>query len=214
LLVDAAQSAPHQPLNVAELEADFLVFSGHKMLGPTGVGVLYIKQELHDVMVPYRFGGGMTHAVCLERSTWAQAPHKFEAGTQPIAQALGCVEAIKYLTERLDFASLRAYEASLIARAIDGLSQFEQVRILGPIEQLKQTGHLVSCVIDGIHPHDVAAFLDQQDVAVAVRAGQQCAQPLHTALVIPASIRVSVYLYTTADDIDLFIGYIARLLTK
>lgn len=214
VLVDAAQSAPHQPIDVLKLGADFLAFSGHKMLGPTGIGVLYIKQELYDRMVPHKFGGGMAHAVCLERSTWASAPHKFEAGTQPIAQALGLAQAIKYLTERLDFTSLCAYEAGLITHAIDGLSRFEQVRILGPVEQLKQTGHLVSCVIDGIHPHDVAAFLDQQDVAVAVRAGQQCAQPLHTALVIPASIRVSVYLYTTADDIDLFIGYIARLLTK
>ena len=194
--------------------ADFVVFSGHKMVGPTGIGVLYARQEIQDEMAPSIFGGGMAHMVCVEQSTWARVPHSFEAGTPPIAQAIGLAHAVLYLTQQVDFASLRMYEAQLIAQAIDGLACFDRVRILGPVKQLKQNGHVVSFVVDGIHPHDVAAFLDQQEVAVAVRAGQQCAQPLHAVLSIPASIRVSVYLYTLSEDIELFIGYITKLLKK
>ena len=211
VLVDAAQSAPHRKLNVHDMGADFLVFSGHKMLGPTGVGILYIKQSLEAEVPPYQFGGGMVSNVCREESVWTKAPHKFEAGTPPIAQAVGLGAAVEYLVNNVNFDALQKHEASLCGRVIDGLQEIDGIKLLGPCEQLKREGHLVSFVVKNMHAHDVAAFLDGAEISVAVRAGQHCAQPLHAILGIPASVRVSFYLYNTLDEVELFIDKMKKL---
>lgn len=209
VLIDAAQSVSHQKINVHELDCDFLVFSGHKLLGPTGIGVLYIKKALHDQVSPYEVGGGMVENVDCEHATWRSAPHKFEAGTPPIAQAIGLGTAIDYINTHIDFAELQRYEAQLCARLIDGLSQFAQVKILGPIEELKKTGHLVSFLVDNSHSHDVAAFLDSR--GISVRAGHHCAQPFAKKLGYDASVRVSFYFYNTIEDVDRIVEAIKEL---
>jgi cysteine desulfurase/selenocysteine lyase len=200
MLIDAAQSVPHQRINVQQLGCDFLAFSGHKMLAPTGVGILYIKKELHNAVEPYQFGGGMVFNVGWQESTWAQAPQKFEAGTPPIAQVIGLGAAIDYLEKQVDFDALQRHEAQLCAQLIDGLQKIAHIRILGPIDELRQQGHLVSFVVDGVHAHDVAAYLDQQ--GVAVRAGHHCAQPLAQKLGYDTSVRASFYLYNSAQDVQ------------
>ena len=210
VLIDAAQSAPHQKIDVKQLECDFLAFSGHKMLGPTGIGVLYIKKELHDHIPPYQYGGGMIYETDYQTATWQKAPHKFEAGTPPIAQAIGLGAAIDYLHEYVDFGALQKHEAQLCAQLIDGLSENKKVRILGPVDQLKNHGHLVSFIIDGMHAHDVAMHLS--NYGICVRAGNHCAQPLAKNLGITASVRVSFYIYNTAKEVENFLKAI-RLLT-
>lgn len=144
VLIDAAQSVPHQKINVHVLGCDFLVFSGHKLLGPTGIGVLYIRKELHAQLPPYEVGGGMVEDVDCAHAIWAPAPQKFEAGTPPIAQAIGLGAAIDYLATNVNFDDLVVYEAQLCARLIEGLSAIKAVRILGPLAELKQKGHVVS----------------------------------------------------------------------
>ena len=206
ILIDAAQSIAHQKINVHEMDCDFLVFSGHKVLGPTGIGVLYIKKELHDALPPYEVGGGMVNDVTRDTAIWTSAPHKFEAGTPPIAQAIGLGVAIDYLQRNIDFDDLQKYEAQLCERLIEGLSQFKQIKLLGPIAQLKQKGHVVSFFIDGHHSHDVAAFLDSR--GVSVRAGHHCAQPFAKKLGYEASVRVSFYFYNTFEDVDRIIAAI------
>jgi len=208
ILIDAAQSVPHQNIHVHELDCDFLVFSGHKMFGPTGVGVLYIKQQLHDHIEPYQFGGGMVFEVDWHTSTWARSPQKFEAGTPPVAQAIALGVAINYL-QSLDLKKLQQHEAALCTRLIDGLQQIPGTQILGSIEQLKQQGHLVSFVKENIHAHDVAAYMDQY--GIAVRAGHHCAQPLAKKLSIEGSTRVSFYAYNTIDEVDLFLSILKSL---
>lgn len=200
VLIDAAQSVPHQKVDVHELGCDFLVFSGHKLLAPTGVGVLYIKKALHDDVVPYEVGGGMVENVDYTSATWAPAPHKFEAGTPPIAQVIGLGAAIDYLQSYVDFDQLMEYEARLCAQLIDGLSAMKQIKILGPLSELKQKGHIVSFLVDGIHSHDVAAFLNSR--GITVRAGHHCAQPFAKKLGYDASVRVSFYFYNTPEDVE------------
>lgn len=200
ILIDAAQSVAHQKINVHELNCDFLVFSGHKILGPTGIGVLYIKKELHEMISPYEVGGGMVEDVTIDYATWKSAPHKFEAGTPSIAQAIGLDAAIDYLETHIDFQQLQKYEAQLCSQLIDGLSQFKKIKILGPIAQLKQKGHMVSFIIENIHSHDVAAFLNSR--GISVRAGHHCAQPFAKKLGYDASVRVSFYFYNTPEDVD------------
>jgi len=210
VLIDAAQSVPHQKINVHELDCDFLVFSGHKLLGPTGIGVLYIKKELHADLPPYEVGGGMVEDVSCEDATWRNAPYKFEAGTPPIAQAIGLGAAIDYLEHNIDFGALISYEAALCAQLIDGLSKIRQVKLLGPIEELKKKGHLVSFLVSGYHSHDVAALLDSR--GISVRAGHHCAQPFAKKLGYDASVRVSFYFYNTIEDVDQVIKAIEELL--
>ena len=210
VLIDAAQSVAHQKINVHQLNGDFLVFSGHKLLGPTGIGVLYIKKELHHVLPPYEVGGGMVEDVSCDDATWRTAPYKFEAGTPPIAQAIGLGTAIDYIQEHIDFNELQKYEAQLCSRLIDGLSQFSQIRILGPISELKEKGHLVSFLVNGIHSHDVAAFLDSR--GISVRAGHHCAQPFAKKMGYDASVRVSFYFYNTIEDVDRIIEAMRELL--
>lgn len=208
-LIDAAQAAPHQKIDVKKLNGDFLVFSGHKMLGPTGIGVLYIHERLHEQVTPWYYGGGMILSADYCTATWRPAPHKFEAGTPPIAQAIGLAAAVKYLQEQVDFAVLQKYEAALCEQLIEGLSGIKNIRVLGPIDQLKTQGHLVSFNSTAVHPHDIAAYLDQY--GICVRAGNHCAQPLHKKLGAAASVRVSFYLYNTPEDVDKLIAILKRV---
>jgi cysteine desulfurase / selenocysteine lyase len=209
VLIDAAQSAAHQKIDVHAMNYDFLVFSGHKLLGPTGIGVLYIKKSLHQSLLPYEVGGGMVEDVDCEHATWRAAPYKFEAGTPPIAQAIGLGVAIDYLQTHINFDELQRYEAQLCARLIEGLSPLKGVKILGPIEELKKTGHLVSFLIDDMHSHDVAAFLDSR--GISVRAGHHCAQPFAKKLGYDASVRVSFYFYNTVEDVDRIVEAVREL---
>lgn len=211
VLIDAAQSVPHQKVNVHDLDCDFLVFSGHKILGPTGIGVLYIKKELHAELPPYEVGGGMVENVDREHATWAPAPQKFEAGTPPIAQAIGLGVAIDYLRTNVNFDELAQYEAQLCTRLIDGLSYIKQVKILGPIAELKQKGHMVSFFVESFHSHDVAAFLALR--GISVRAGHHCAQPFAKKLGYDASVRVSFYFYNTFEDVDRIVEAVRELVT-
>lgn len=209
ILIDAAQAVAHVPIDVQKLNTDFLAFSGHKIGGPTGVGIVYIKKELHDVVEPYQVGGGMVLRVG-SQSEWLPSPHKFEAGTPPIAQAIGLGAAIIYMRNNIDYAALQAHEALLCKRLIERLSEHKTIRILGPREQLVTHGHLVSFVISGMHAHDVAAYCAQYNMCV--RAGHHCAQPLAKVLAYDASVRVSFYAYNTLEQVDQFADIIDKLL--
>ncbi len=209
VLIDACQSVPHQKVDVKKMGADFLVFSGQKMLGPTGIGVLYIDEKHHDDVAPYNLGGGTVYSASWHEVSFVQSPQKFEAGTPPIAQAIGLGAAVDYLQANVDFEELKKFEADLCAQFIDGVA-VKRVKIVGPIEQLKMEGHLVSFAIDGIHPHDVAAFLDQY--GICVRAGHFCAQPLVQLIGYEGLVRASFYLYNTKKDVDRLIKGIHELL--
>jgi cysteine desulfurase / selenocysteine lyase len=198
VLVDAAQSAPHGLVDVGSLGADLVGFTSHKMCGPTGLGVLWGHRELLEAMPPFLGGGEMIETVWMERSTFAPPPHKFEAGTMPIAQAVGLAAAVDYLTETgLD--AVRDHEQDLLRHALAALAEIDGLRILGPAEPVDR-GSAVSFTLDGIHPHDVSQLLD--DRGIAVRAGHHCAWPLHRALGVQASTRASFYLYNTRDEVD------------
>ncbi len=198
VLVDAAQSVPHMPVDVTELGADFLGFTGHKLCGPTGIGVLWGRRELLDEMPPFLGGGEMIETVWMERSTYAPPPHKFEAGTMPIAQAVGLGAAMDYLNE-IGLDAVHAHEQQLLARALPALAGIEGVRIMGPATQAGR-GAAISFEVDGVHPHDVSQVLDEN--GIAVRAEHHCAWPLHRALGVQASTRASFYLYNTPDEVD------------
>jgi cysteine desulfurase/selenocysteine lyase len=209
ILVDAAQSIAHQKLDVKQMDVDFLVFSGHKVCGPTGVGVLYINQAIQSSLEPYRRGGSMVHTVDWTDATWAKAPHKFEAGTPPIAQAIGLKAAFDYLQKNVDFDELHKHEALLCRTAIERLQTLPRVKLYGPLEELAQRGHMINFTVEGVHAHDVAAYLDT--FGIAVRAGNHCSQPLSTLLGINASVRASFYFYTTLEDVHQLCDAIERL---
>jgi cysteine desulfurase/selenocysteine lyase len=198
VLADAAQSVPHMGIDVGSLGADFVGFTGHKMCGPTGIGVLWARRELLDEMPPFLGGGEMIESVWMDRSTFAPPPHKFEAGTMPIAQAVGLGAAVDYLSD-VGLAAIREHELALTQRALAALGDDEGVRVLGPID-VTDRGSAISFTLNGIHPHDVSQVLD--DRGVAVRAGHHCAWPLHRALGVQASTRASFYLYNTYDEVD------------
>jgi len=198
VLVDAAQSVPHMAVDVTELGADFLGFTGHKICGPTGIGVLWGRRELLDEMPPFLGGGEMIESVWMDRSTFAAPPHKFEAGTMPIAQAVGLGAAIDYITE-VGLDAIRAHELQLIEHALGVLGEVEGLRILGPTEAVDR-GSAFSFEVAGVHPHDVSQVLD--DLGIAVRAGHHCAWPLHRAFGVRASTRASFYLYNTSEEVD------------
>lgn len=212
VFIDAAQSIGHQPLDVTELKTDFLAFSGHKMFGPTGIGVLYIKKELHDQVSPYQYGGGMIYYADYHHATWQKAPHCFEAGTPPIAQAVGLAAAITYIESNISWNKLKAHEAALCTQLIEGLSKHKLITIFGPSEQLKQMGHIVSFSIDGMHAHDVATFLSTY--GICVRAGNHCAQPLATKMQVPSSVRVSFHVYNTPEEVTKLLACITFLINK
>lgn len=198
VLIDGVQSAPHERINLHALDADFFVCSAHKMLGPTGVGALFVRQSLHAALRPYQQGGGMVETVSLDRLIFRAMPYLLEAGTPPIAQAVGFAAALNYLT-KVDFVALQKDEARLCALFIDEAQKIPGIRLLGPLDELKNRGHLVSFIVDGIHAHDVAAFLDKYDICI--RAGNHCAQPVHKALGIDASVRTSFYGYNTEEEV-------------
>jgi cysteine desulfurase / selenocysteine lyase len=198
VLVDAAQSVPHMPVDVATLGADFLGFTSHKMCGPTGIGVLWGRRDLLEEMPPFLGGGEMIETVWMERSTYAPPPHKFEAGTMPIAQAAGLAAAIDYLGE-IGLGAVHEHEQRLLDHALTRLAAIDGVRILGP-DTPAGRGAAISFEVDGVHPHDVSQVLDEH--GVAVRAGHHCAWPLHRALGVQASTRASFYLYNTLDEVD------------
>jgi cysteine desulfurase/selenocysteine lyase len=198
--VDAAQSVPHMPVDVKELDADFLAFSGHKMLGPTGIGVLYGKEHLLEEMQPYLYGGMMIQKVTFEDSTWHELPWKFEAGTPVIAQGIALAEACDYLDD-LGMENVHRHGRQLAEYAHDRLSAFDDVDILGPPGDDRAA--LVSFDMESVHAHDASEILN--DYAVAVRAGDHCTQPLHDKLGIAASTRASFYVYNTREEIDVFV---------
>jgi cysteine desulfurase/selenocysteine lyase len=198
VLVDAAQSVPQMPVSVAELGADFLGFTGHKACGPTGIGVLWARRELLEAMPPFLGGGEMIESVWMDRTTFAEPPHKFEAGTMPIAQAVGLGAALDYLSE-VGLAAIHAHEQELVSQALGALTAIDGVAILGPAEPVDR-GAAISFTVDGVHPHDVSQVLDE--LGIAVRAGHHCAWPLHRRYGIQASTRASFYLYNTGGEVD------------
>lgn len=209
VLIDAAQSAPHQRIDVTELDCDFLVFSPHKMLGPTGVGVLYVHKRLHDEMEAYQLGGGMVYESTYESATFLPMPQLLEAGTPPIAQVIGLGAALEYLKDHVDFNALAKHEAALASQLIDGLNKLKGIRILGPQDELKAQGHMVSFVVENMHAHDVAGYLDSY--GIAVRAGHHCAQPFARKLGYNASIRASFYLYNMSEEVDRCLDALKKL---
>lgn len=200
VVVDASQAVGHLNIDVNNLGCDFLVFSGHKMLGPTGVGVLWGKRELLEQMPPYQFGGDMIREVHIDRSTWNEIPHKFEAGTPPIAEVIALKEAI-HLIQSFDVNALREHEQNLTMRALKQISDEwgDQVTFFTSRHIVSQSG-IVSFTLKGIHPHDVAQILDETHVCV--RAGHHCAMPLHENLGISASVRASLHLYNDEKDVE------------
>jgi cysteine desulfurase / selenocysteine lyase len=198
VLVDAAQSVPHMPVDVHELGADFLGATAHKMCGPTGIGVLWGRRELLAEMPPFLGGGEMIESVWMDHSTFAPPPHKFEAGTMPIAEAAGLAAAIDYLTE-VGLAQVRAHERDLAGYALGVLGGIGGLRLLGPTDPGSR-GAAVSFTVPGVHPHDLSQVLDE--LGVAVRAGHHCAWPLHRRFGIQASTRASFYLYNTRAEVD------------
>jgi cysteine desulfurase/selenocysteine lyase len=208
ILVDAAQSAPHLAIDVQKLDVDFLAFSGHKMCGPSGIGVLYGKESLLNAMPPFMGGGSMIGNVALDSFTPAGLPSKFEAGTPPIAQAVGLGAAIDYLSE-IGLDKVAAHEHALVERAHAGLSKIEGLTILGPSPEHR--AGLVSFVLHQPHAHDIAQLVDQR--GIAVRAGHHCTQPLHDSLGITASTRASFYLYNTPAEVDALVEAIQEVAT-
>lgn len=204
-VLDACQSAPHRRLSVAELGVDFAAFSGHKMLGPTGVGVLYGRAELLAALPPVRTGGSMITTVTMERTEFLDPPQRFEAGTQPVSQAIALAEAIRYL-DGVGLDRIEAHERRLAQTMLAGLSSIPGVRTVGPVVGEDRAG-LVSFDIAGVHAHDVGQFLDAQ--GIAVRVGHHCAQPLHRRLGLTATTRASTYLYTTDADVERLLESVA-----
>ncbi|MCD2222399.1 cysteine desulfurase [Listeria monocytogenes] len=201
ILVDGAQAVPHMEVDVVDLDADFYAFSGHKMMAPTGIGVLYGKRELLDAMEPTEFGGEMIDFVELYDSTWKELPWKFEAGTPIIGGAIALGAAIDYLAE-VGLENIQAHEQALASYAIEEMSKIEGITIYGPKDASKRCG-LVTFNLEGAHPHDIATILDED--GVAIRAGHHCAQPLMKWLDVSSTARASFYIYNTKEEIDALI---------
>jgi len=207
VLIDGAQAVPHMKVDVKELGADFYAFSGHKMLGPMGIGVLWGRKELLEEMSPFLTGGGMISEVYTDHSTWAELPDKFEAGTPNVAGAVGLAAAIKHL-EKLGMEEVREHDKQLVAYSIQQLGKIKEVRILGCRDNSQRSGS-VSFEYRGVHAHDVATVLDSE--GVAVRSGHHCTMPLHKQMGIAASVRASFNVYTTTQDIDSLIEAIGKV---
>jgi len=206
-VLDACQSVPHQPVDLHGLDVDFAMFSGHKMLGPTGIGVLYGRRELLNAMPPFLTGGSMIETVTMEATTYAPAPQRFEAGTPMTSQVVGLAAAARYL-RAIGMDAVQEHEAELVGATLDGLSGIGGVRIIGPTSAADHRGSPVSFVVDGIHAHDVGQVLD--DEGVAVRVGHHCAWPLHRRFGIAATARASFAVYNTLDEVDRLVAGVAR----
>ena len=207
VVADGCQSVPHIPVNVRELDVDFLAFSGHKMLGPTGIGVLYGKKDLLNRLPPFLTGGEMIEEVTTEGATWAPLPQKFEAGTVNTGGALALGEAIAYYN-RVGFDAMMARESALTRRLMTGMADIPHVQIIGSPKPELHHG-LVTFTIDGVHPHDVSAIM--ADHGIAIRAGHHCAQPLHDYLGINATCRASLMFYNTETDVDAFLNILSEI---
>lgn len=199
VMLDASQSVPHQQVDVAALGVDFIAFTGHKVVGPSGIGALWGRAELLEAMPPFMGGGEMIEAVWMDRSTYAPAPHKFEAGTPPIVEAVGLGAAVDYLSA-IGMDEIARHERELTGYALGALGELPGLRVIGPAD-LDARGGTVSFTLEGIHPHDVGQILDD-NFGVAVRVGHHCARPLHLRFGIPATTRASFYLYNTPAEID------------
>jgi len=207
VLVDGSQSVPHLPVDVASLGVDLLAFTGHKMLGPTGIGALWGRAELLDAIPPFLGGGSMIETVAMTGTTFLPPPARFEAGTPPIAQAIGLGEAVDYLTA-VGMENVRAHEKALTAHALDALQSVPGLRIVGPTT-VEDRGATISFTLDGVHPHDVGQILD--DEGVEVRVGHHCARPTCVRFGVPATTRASFYLYTTTDEVDALVRALDRV---
>jgi cysteine desulfurase/selenocysteine lyase len=205
-VLDACQSVPHQPVDFHALDVDFAAFSGHKMLGPTGIGVLYGRRELLNAMPPFLTGGSMIETVTMEATTYAPAPQRFEAGTPMTSQVVGLAAAARYLTA-IGMTEVERHEEELVAAALAGLATIGGVRIVGPLST-ERRGSPVSFVVDGIHAHDVGQVLD--DEGVAVRVGHHCAWPLHRRFGVAATARASFAVYNTLDEVDRLVAGVKR----
>ena len=212
VLLDAAQAVAHEALDVQKLNADFVAFSGHKLFGPTGVGVLYINRALHNSVEPYQVGGGMVHTVTEQNASWARAPHKFEAGTPPIAQVIGLHKAIDFISSTINYTDLAAHETALCSQLVKGLDAIKQITLVANREALAKKGHLVSFFVKNVHGHDLASYLGAY--GIAIRAGNHCAQPLLTQLNTPALLRVSISSYNTTEDIDTLLKTLEQGIVK
>ncbi len=201
-VVDASQAVPQLPVDVQAAGVDFLVFTGHKTVGPTGIGVLWGREELLNELPPFHGGGEMIETVTMERSTYAKAPHRFEAGTPPIVEAVGLGAAVEYLGH-VGMEAVHAHEQAITAYALEGLATVPGLTVLGPLDAASRGG-AISFEIAGVHPHDVAQVLDSR--GVAVRAGHHCAKPAHARFGVQSSTRMSSYLYTTPAEIDALVS--------
>ncbi|HSM02757.1 MAG TPA: cysteine desulfurase [Acidimicrobiia bacterium] len=201
-VIDGAQLIPHSPVDVGAIGADFVVFSAHKMLGPTGIGALWGRMERLEEMEPAEGGGEMIRDVKLTESTWAEVPHKFEAGTPPISEAIGFGAAVDYLTD-IGMSEVRKHEIEITRYALDRLTEIPDLTIYGPLDADKR-GAAVSFTLADIHPHDLATILDQE--GIAVRAGHHCAKPLMTVLGVPATARASFYVYNVPEEVDALVA--------
>lgn len=204
VMIDGAQSIQHMPIDVRNLDCDFFVFSGHKVFGPTGVGILYGKKTLLDAMPPWQGGGDMIEKVTFEKTTYNTLPHKLEAGTPNIAGGIGLGEAIRFLNE-LDLPAIMAHEKALAAYAEEQLSEVEGLRIIG---QAKEKTSVVSFVVDGLHPFDIGTLLDK--LGIAVRTGHHCTQPLMDFYEIPGTVRASFAFYNTMEEVDILVAGVKR----
>ena len=198
VLIDAAQSVPHMPVDVMDLDCDFMAFSGHKMLGPTGIGVLYARPELLEEMEPFLRGGDMVLEVWNDRATWNSVPHKFEAGTPNVADAIGLGAAVDYLSA-LGMDSVRAHERSLTKYAIRRFKEIDELDLYGP-EDMSVRGGVLSFHSEDVHPHDMGTFLDR--AGIAIRTGHHCTMPLMRSLGVVATARASFYIYNTEEEVD------------
>jgi cysteine desulfurase/selenocysteine lyase len=207
LLLDACQSVPHMAVDVNNLDVDFLTYSGHKAVGPTGVGVLWGRSELLEKMEPMITGGTMIDHATIESATWAKAPKKFEAGVPNMAQAVGLGAALNYLTQ-IGMGKIHAHEEILVERALTGLQNISGVEIIGS-KSSRNRGSAISFTIEGVHPHDVGQVLD--DMGIAVRTGHHCAWPLMQELKLNATTRASFYLYNTPEEVDVFLDGINQV---
>jgi cysteine desulfurase/selenocysteine lyase len=208
--VDAAQHVPHAATRVADWDADFVAFSGHKMLGPSGIGVLYGRQTLLEAMPPFMGGGSMIKTVTVDGFTPGDLPAKFEAGTPPIVEAIGLAAAIRYLDEKVELPALTIHEQQLASHAQTRLREIDGLTILGPSADV--TCGIVSFVVDGVSAQDISVLLDLQ--GIAIRAGHHCTMPLHEYLGIAASCRASFYLYNTLTEVDYMVDRLQEILPK
>ncbi len=211
VLIDASQAMIHQKVDVQKLGCDFFAFSGHKMFGPTGIGVLYVNQELHDQLMPFRRGGGMVFSADYHAAQWAQMPQLLQAGTPPIAQIIGLGAAIEYIDKNINWSVLAAHESALTSYAIERLQKIEGIKLLGPIESLQKNGHQISFIVKNAHAHDVAAFLGSY--GICVRAGHHCAQPLAQKIGYIASVRASFAGYNVISEVDFFVNALQRVIS-